>query len=280
MKISNVNFSYSLKGADLTLISLLDLPLDSAIQTSPYKIKSIDGLGPPDINVAIADQVDSGGTFLGNNPTNREIVLVVGFAPNYGIGQTVGDLRSALYKVLFPRFSRHLTLSLQDQGRNTLVTVLGQVKKVEPDIFSKEPQVQITIACYGPFLRKWGTQLTQISLLPTNPLPITNPGDAPSGVYMEIVFNGFTDIFSLTNENDDKLEFDYNFVHDDVLTIDTTPGRRKARMLRGTVDTNMMPYMTAESDWLQLYFGVNELQPNVQVFWMRKIILNSNYWGV
>ncbi len=280
MKIANINLSYSLKGAALDLISLVDFPIDAEIVDSPYKLKSITGLGPPDTNVAISDQVDSGGTNLGANPVNREIVMIVGFQPNYSEGQSVADLRQALYTKLFPRYGRHMTFSIQDGNRTTLLSVIGQVKKVEPDIFSKDPQVQITIGCYGPYLRKWIQQLTQISLLSKNPIPITSNGNAPSGFYMELEPTGFTTLFSLTDENDDRLAFFYNFINGDTISFDTTPGRRTARILRGVDDDNLMPYLTSDSVWLQLYEGVNNLQPNTQNFFLKKIILNENYWGV
>lgn len=280
MKIENINLSYSLKGAALDLISLVDFPIDGEIVDSPYKLKSITGLNPPSTNVAISDQVDSGGTNLGANPVNREIVMIVGFQPNYAAGQSVADLRQALYTKLFPRYGRHMTFSIQDSNRTTLLSVIGQVKNVDADIFSKEPQVVITMACYGPYLRKWNQQKTQISLLSKDPLPLTCNGNAPTGFYMELQFTGFTSLFSFTDENDDRLAFFYNFINGDIISFDTTPGRRTARILRGVDDDNLMPYLTSDSVWLQLYEGINNIQPNTQNFFLKKIILNENYWGV
>lgn len=278
MHFSNIRLAF--EGTGGTVYSAIDLPVDSAILTSPFVLKSAEGLGPPDINISVSNSVDSGSSYRGLQPQPRQPVLLIGYQPNYASGQTVADLRALIYGLLTPVADLPVTLAIQDASRVTIARTYGQISKIEPNIFSKDPEVQITLVCFSAYLQNWNQVIASPGTMSTNPIVLTNIGDAPSGFNMSIKLTADRSMFSLTDPYGTALKFNYNFVANDVITFDTTPGSRMAKVTRAGVDTNLLPYQDPSSVWLQMRGGANSYTPSTQSIVILSAYLNYNYWGV
>ena len=277
MRFSNIQLAYIVNSS---VITPLDLPLDSAILGSQFILKSVEGLGPPDVNIAISNTLYSGGVYQGRQPQNRQLVFKIGYQPDFGKNKTVGDLRSELYRFLTPKFGLPVTISIQNDVRTTIARTQGYVKSIDPDIFSEEPEVQIAIDCLSPYLMNWGQSHPNPASLPKNPLTVTNIGDAPSGFYMQLTLTAATGDFSFFDGYLDRIRFIYPFEVGDIIRFDTTPGKRAAYRIRDGVTISLLPYQHGNSKWLQLTGGANILIPSTQSIAISALIVNANYWGV
>jgi hypothetical protein len=257
--------------------------LDSPNPVAEYVLESVSGLGPPPIDVIMADKVFEGGTFQGRRPQNREIVMLIGFRPLYTVGsRTVADLRRNLYGSLTPKGGYVPTFHILDlQAVLPTVSSKGYIKNIEPNIFSKDPQVQITMQCDSPyFSHAQFTHPTPGSLNGLVTLPITNAGDAPTGFDISIKLLASTSSFVLTNTTANQLiRINYAFLANDTLRINTINGERNVTVTRGAVTTNLLNMMSLDSIWLQLVGGLNNIVPNQTTYQIVSLRYTSKMWG-
>lgn len=113
----------------------------------PIQIRHIDGLGPvkANINTTQFGSFD-GELFNGAAVGKRNIVLTLGLNPNWQT-ETPQSLRDLLYAYFMPKLWVRLVFS-----SDTLpdVQIDGYVESFEPNIFSQDPEVQISIICPKP----------------------------------------------------------------------------------------------------------------------------------
>jgi hypothetical protein len=280
MKFSNVRLYYD-TAPDLTVINF-DFPIDGEIKTSPFVLRSIDGLGPSDVDLIISSTLYTGSVYQGAHPHNKELILKVGYQPDYSTDQSVSDLRAQLYSLMTPRLAKPLTVEVQDAARVKVVETTGYIKKMEPNIFSQDPEIIITISCLRPHWKKWGQAIDDpgdVDL--TEVFTITNPGDAPSGFEMVVVIGATQDDWSMTNLVGETFEVVYDFEAADEITIDTTPGQRSIILDNGVDIIDLLPYLSNISKWLLLDGGENLLATNsTAASVLSEFIINANYWGV
>lgn len=256
-------------------------PLDDGILTSPFVVKSIDGLDPPPISVAVSQSIYEGGVYQGKRPENREITLLMGFQPDYSIGENAGDLRSQLYSMLTPKMRSDLTFSLLDSSDVVLAYTTGQIKKFEAPIFSKDPEVQIVIPCFSSYFVKDRYTVPSPGTLTKNPLTVTHLGNAPTGFKLQVTLTANQSTFSVTNEvNNEWLAFTYAFETGDVITFNTHAGQRTATLLRDGVTSSLLQYLSANSIWFQMHGGVNKFIPSTTSFTLNEISWIPRFWGV
>lgn len=125
-----------------------ELPLGGFMPNDdPVQIRSIDGLGPVTAELAsTAFASGRGEIFQGSSIGKRNIVLNLGLNPNW-VDQTMAILRQRLYRYLLPEawtklrfFSDHLPT----------VDIEGRVESFEPNMFSQDPEIQVSILCHRP----------------------------------------------------------------------------------------------------------------------------------
>lgn len=267
----------------------VDLPILDASPSGAYILKSADGLGPPVVDVSIANTLLSGGVYQGRRPQNREIVLLVGLNPAWGANQTAEQLRTTIYTMLTPRSGT--TLKLQLMSGNTVVAQAeGYISKFEISVFSKDPEVQITITCLQPYLMspEIGFQSPYKSVSGGYTLfTVDNIGTAPSGFNLSIAFTAVHSGTFQILENTSFPQFmsiNGGFIAGDRLTVDTRAGQRGVwKTPNGSqVAVSILDSLTPESPWLQLYGGANSLKINNTTFnWnLFGIAHTPAYWGV
>lgn len=215
------------------------------MQNSEYIIKRIDGLGPVAAEVISSpNAIRPGNTFLSARDTQRNIVITFGFNPKKETGNTIESLRRSLSKVFTPKMRVNLTFSDDQLG---IYYIDGTVETNEPDIFAKDPEVQISILCDDPYFQKFGASDVEF-VVP--PVTVANPdfvlpyeSDVPTGFSIEFDVAFSTTTFAVlfrqggVNGYRPQLRIDMDFNAGDRVRISTVKGEFAVTYKRGTGTT-------------------------------------------
>jgi len=229
----------------------------------PYLVKGITGLEPVTHTVSLADRAEEGAGFQGRRPDNRQIVVQLGFQPDYSLGQTVESLRRFLYPMLVPKLDYSVQVTLLNEEETETWRTWGQVSKTPTNPFTKEPEMQITIDCLGPYwLGKDYVHPTPNSLSGKLSFDIDNAGDAPTGWEIVVGITAVKTNFEIFR-GDSKawVLITYPFALGDQITINTVMGSRALTLLRNGVTTNMLQYFSPNSTYFQMDGGINTFLP-------------------
>lgn len=125
-----------------------ELPLGGFMPNDdPVQIRNIDGLGPVKADLTSTPfATGRGELYQGGITGKRNIVLTLGLNPNWA-NQTVAELRQRLYRYLLPEEWCKLRFYSQELPP---VDIEGIVESFEPNIFSEDPEIQISIICHKP----------------------------------------------------------------------------------------------------------------------------------
>jgi hypothetical protein len=126
------------------------LPLgDRGPETDRIQIRKIEGLGPVkgDVNTSSYGSVD-GESYTGTNIPSRNIVITVGLNPDWNTWSMEG-LRRLLYAYFMPKKAVRLVFESNDDLPTVEIT--GITESVEPNIFSKDVDMDISIICPDPY---------------------------------------------------------------------------------------------------------------------------------
>lgn len=267
----------------------VDLPIVGVESDSPFILKGVDGLGPPERVVKTGGSVAEGGTRQGTRAANRQVVALIGLQPGWEFGQTAADLRETLYGLLTPPFGAPVQVQIMD-GDTVVAVARGDVSRCETPLFVKDPVVQVTIDCDYPYLLAPAT----ISQAPAKTvsgsqtaIDILNDGTAPAGFYMAITLGAAQAGALRISENSASGRF-MNILgpwgSGDKLIVDTRDGARK--ILRDPAGSgpqvSVLGNMTSGSTWLQLHGGKNRLLINSTSFTYSDYLFAHTpaYWGV
>jgi len=258
-------------------LTVVDFPIIGAKPTDTYICKSVDGLGPPEVDVSIADTLNAGGVYQGRRPQSREIVALIGLNPDYTAGEVPSDLRSSLYGLLTPGYADNVVVQIVNV-EEVLASTTGYVSKMEINPFSKDPEVQITIPCLQQYFQAVDTLFVEPSDK-DNP-EIENVGTAPAGFHMEVNFTADLSSWTLSDISGKKMKFDYAFLDGDLLAFDTRPGVRGVWLTRDSVTTNIIYALSSDSTWYMLHGGVNAFITSSNSFDWGDVFYLPQYWGI
>lgn len=252
------------------------LPVKNATQADPFIVKSVDGLGPPEVIVSIVN-----GKYQGQTPQDKELVIRIGLNPDYSSGATPSGLRNQLYKYITP--NEVPTKFEIMSGETTLVEIYGYMKKLEIVPFNKEPEVQFSFDCLGSYLLA-PTETEYTFPADSASIFVPNPG-ADTGFEIEMEFpfpgsEGFAIELNSTGETMGLGNIDFagsRFI------IDTREGQRRAAQL---FIAEGEP--TEEQNSLHLFFGTFLTLPEAgdtlnfiaDVPSLAKVRFKHRYWGV
>jgi len=113
----------------------------------PVQIRDIQGLGPVKAEIQKTPfATGDGEVYQGSSIGSRNVVLTLGFNPDWAV-QTMSTLRQLLYAYFSPKqwckmrfYSDYLPP----------VDIEGYCESFEPNLFSQDPEVQISIICPKP----------------------------------------------------------------------------------------------------------------------------------
>lgn len=126
------------------------LPLDVAgrAETDLIQIRNIDGLDPvkASVNTSPYGSID-GGSYIGSNVPSRNIVLTIKANPNWD-DWTYESLRKLVYQYFMPKLATRLVFISDDIDP---VEISGVVESCENNMFSKDPEILVSIVCPDPY---------------------------------------------------------------------------------------------------------------------------------
>lgn len=141
---------------------ILEITLDAAYPDNGIMITAIDGLGPvkADVNTQTSPLID-GSNLKSVQAQQRNIV----FHFLLSEALTIEDSRQRLYRY-FP-LKKTVTITIETDNR--LLETSGVVESVEPDIFSSDESVSVSVICPNAYWMDKGGK-TEIPMYGVNPL--------------------------------------------------------------------------------------------------------------
>lgn len=233
------------------------------------QIRDIKGLEPVKADVTSAANVTSRGKFLlGTNVGERNIVFMIGLNPNWA-EQTMAALRQELYGYFMPQL--YTKLRFFSEGVPPEVHIEGIVETCEPNIFSEDPEMQVSILCHKPdFVDPVIQMVYGVVDDGTVEATINYIGTQPTGVELRInpavdnpEYSGPLDI--TLNTPLIAQQFGLSLVEIDAnryFRLSTVPGQKRVEYVDAVTQarTNLLGRMSDTSRWLQLDPGVNHLK--------------------
>ncbi len=265
-------------GIRLYGLTQVDFPLVNLSASSPYILKEVEGLGPPEINVSIANVMNMDGHYQGRQIQYREPVLTVGLNPNYKTNVLVPDLRSELYGLLSGSVNDEISLVIMYEN-DEIMSTTGYVKKMEVVPFTESPEVQITISCTQSYFEALDVLYVEMQ---SNQLwqAISNVGTVETGLVAKFLFTHDCNQFIVKDHRFKTMKLIFDFLVGDYLTIDTRPGSKSIIVIREGSEGNIIYALTMASEWLSVYGGENNLQITEPVAEWIELYYKPKYWGV
>lgn len=270
-------------------LSTVTLKRSGASMSDRYLFKAASGLGPPEMFVSISDIAVQGGVFQNRRPANRQMVYRIGLNPNHMIDETAEDLRTELYGLLTPgivSYGEDKVLVHFYYNGEYVAEANGWISKMEPVLFTKVPEVQITIDCADPYIQAPEPYYLPQPIDGLNPI-IPNIGTAPTGFKLEILFTQGTPFFRLFDgPNPEDIVIDLTlgspyFNIGDTLTINTEPGEREILHDNGSTVKPLIYLLPSSVKWPMLRGGDNPFWTYLYTtFVFTNISYKPKYWGV
>lgn len=235
----------------------LSLPLQDS--SSGYTVKNIDGLDPVKSLIVFSQfaQLD-GSQFQGARRENRNIVLTIGIEPYFGV-ISVRELRQILYSYFMPK----TTVNINFFTDGVLTSIIqGQVESCETPLFSKEPELVISILCFDPnFSSPASVVVAGHTVSNSTEQTITYPGSVETGYLLTVNVNraatGFTIYNRRPNGNIATLDFGMALLTGDIVKISTMMRNKYATLTRAGVTTSVIYAISTVAKWSPLYPGDN-----------------------
>ncbi len=239
---------------------LLSLSMENV--TNGLYIEDIDGLGPVKASIASSQSATSpGGNYQSSRREMRNILLKLGLEPDYSI-EDVQALRERVYNYFMS--DEPVKLRFIDSLPRT-VDIEGRVETCEPDIFAKEPTMNISILCFKPdFVNTTTLTLEGETVNDTEETLVAYPGTAKTGVDFTIhIDRTVSEITIYHRAPDDTIktfEISAPLELGDIVTVGSNNNNKYVRLNRlGTV-SSLMYARGSNSDWIQLSKGANYIR--------------------
>lgn len=246
--------------------TLPTLPLaGSGPDTDPIQIRNITGLEPvkANVNTTPLGSVD-GETYNGSSVGKRNIVITFGLNPDW-VDQSIATLRQFLYAYLMPKQSVKLRFF---SDILTTCDIDGYVESIEPNIFSKDPEIVVSIINPLPYFI--GIEpVVVIGAVTDTAIPheIDYEGTVDTGFILEVKPTVATPLYSgaliiTTGPSDEQFfQVDVTIGPDSYYKMSTVQGSKYARQIAtpSGVITNLLRTLNLTAAWPQLQPGVNEI---------------------
>jgi Phage tail protein len=160
------------------VFNLLNTP-----ETDLYEIRNIDGLGPikANVNTSQLGSVD-GESYAGSSVGARNIVLTIGMKPDW-VEWSPEALRRQLDNYFMPKKRLGLVFDTMERPQTY---IRGYVESAEPNIFSKDPETQVSIICpEEPYFREYDVHYVE-GTTTDDPITIDYPGTVETGIRVDV----------------------------------------------------------------------------------------------
>lgn len=236
----------------------------------PIHIRDITGLGPVKAEIATTPFATSDGElFQGSTVGKRNIVMTLGFNPDWEGDQSVSSLRQQLYAYLLPKAwtkLRFFSISLP------VVEIEGYVESLEPNIFSQDPEIQCSVICPRPdFIDPDAVLLDGAVDDGTIENVIEYIGTVPTGFELRVQRTVANPSYTgpvtaaITYADGEEQAFAIDPVTVDTLKyfkLSTIKNAKRAQsiLIADGSQTNLLAHVTSESIWAEIRPGENVLQ--------------------
>lgn len=240
-------------------------PNDDAIQ-----VRNIDGLGPVKADITTTPfATGRGALFQGSTVGTRNIVLTLGLNPDFVTYPSMHELRRILYRYLLPGAWTKLRFYTNEIPP---VEIEGYVESFEPNMFSEDPEVQVSIICPNPdFIDPTPNVLNgTVTEFADDGVEFEYIGSVPAGLELQVTPSdsnpSFTGLLMVTIYD----PIQHTLGVEDV-TIDATHTLRVATWPTRKVEypagglgpaVNLLASVTATSQWPYIQPGTNKIVVN------------------
>jgi len=238
----------------------LALPLQDS--SAGFVVQDIAGLDPVKSTIVRSKFAQIDGTKRqASSREDRNIVFKVGFAPDFAT-QDIRSLRNYLYQYLMPKSVVLLKFYMDGV---LFVQTSAEVESCEAPLFSKEPEVAISLIGFDPdFSAPASVVVGGNTVSTTTEQAITYPGSSPVGFKFRLYPNRTLTAFTMYNRTPGGVTYALNFVGNlasgNVLAIDTISGAKGAWQTVAGVENSVLYTVSPSSTWLNLFPGVNNIR--------------------
>lgn len=209
------------------------LPVAEYDGSTPYIVKNIDGVDPVKATISTTSYANQDGGFYQSARTEmRNIVLTIGYRNDLTSGKSIQTIRREMYGVFDPKALVRLRFIDSDEAP---VEIDGYVESHETSMFSRDPEVQISILCPDPYFR--AIRPVTLSSTNNNPVYTSYLGTAETGFLFELFVNRNVEGTLLRAYINDDNYYDIHYggalVSGDVLSLSTERGNKFVRRTRG-----------------------------------------------
>lgn len=227
-----------------------------------FSVRGIGGLGPVKATLVSSSFANMDGEqYQSARREARNLTFKLGLEPDW-ITTTVDELRDRLYEFFIPKSEVTLTF-YKDTG--LVVKIVGYVETCEPDIFSDEPAMDVSVMCFDPDF--WVPSTSSFSGSSTSSSTDTNvqyDGTTDTGIVFTLnVDRTLTDftIYHLPPDGElRQLDFSGSLVSGDVLTISTVKGNKGATLVHTGTSSSVLYAISPQSNWIEWQRGVNKFR--------------------
>lgn len=216
----------------------------------------------------------------------RSVVIRAQLNPNFALGESYSDIRDGLYRAISSQRSGLVSINFLEGG-STVALLRGKIVKFEVPLFSKIPEVQLTLECDDPLLRAVGpVQLVESELhspLQADEVWITDSlSTAPHGLRITTTCNASLGSWVVRcPDNRWKFEVIYSFQAGDVVEMSSEPNAKTLTVTRSAVTTSILDAISTDSDWPKVFPGLNKYYWLNRSSWLNKAVeFTPAYWGV
>lgn len=159
-----------------------------------FQLRDVTGIGPVSSTINSIPLAKRGEFFTGSSVGKRNIVLKIGLNPDWA-DQTMAGLRQLLYQY----FMTESEVKLRFHSTHLPTCEIdGYVENLEPNIFSRDPEVLVSIICPEPdFVATEVTELTGLVLAGGEDVDtIEYVGTVEAGIDLRVIGNDETPTYS------------------------------------------------------------------------------------
>lgn len=182
-------------------IPALPIPVGTNISDDPVQFRGATGLEPVKAELPSTPFATRRGAYpQGSSVGTRNIVLTFGLNPNWE-DQTISSLRRLLYAYFMPEQWCKLRFFTEDYP---VLDIEGICESVEPNIFTPDPEMQVSIICHQPDFVDPDVNVVRGVVSELDQYVIEYEGTAPTGFTIRIKnpdpVIGFEGTVSILNE--------------------------------------------------------------------------------
>jgi hypothetical protein len=240
--------------------TLLTLPLEDVL--NGYTIEEIGGLGPVKaVLVSSSFAGEDGEQEHSSRREARDITLKIGLESDYNTF-SVADLRQRLYAFFMPKSEVFLRF-VDTSGLE--VDIVGRVETCEPDIFSAEPQINVSVHCFRPdFVVPTPVILSGSTVSAVTVTNIDYKGTVDTGFVLTVNVDRAATAFTIYNESPDgtlrQMDFAIPLSAGDIVRISTVTGAKGAILTRAGTPRSVLYGVSPQSSWMTFMQGINKFR--------------------